>query len=773
MPAVILAALGFLPGLAIGLTIEWSPWTLAPLCAVGAFCLSGRRMTVISIAGATGILWGGAALRVREADCRLRWSDGARVTVVAEPRDRSPDEARRPRRYDVREPRACAGPMMVQLPRGDTTDKVLVIVGTWRRDPEYAAGLFPRRAERAGKLVALVAKPVDVPPGPRSALRTGAERRLARLFGPGRWALAAALTVSPDASVPKEERREFARAGLAHILSISGLHVAILAGALIIALRACRVPPDAARIAGTVIVAAYIWMLGFPAPALRSAGLLALWCWARVRQRPPVPGAILAATALVVAVVDPWSLFEPGPWLSFAGVWGCAGAARWWERVVSESRVPATRRRLRWLAPAAVSTGAVLATAPIQMIAFGSVTPIAIVANLVAIPIAAFATPALALALVLSATPGAMAAAEVTASAAGLSLDALEQVASRAASVEWATATVDAPLVGGLAAAALAFWLLRAGQGRRPARHVLTARVLSVGAAVAAGLAWSPLLASLDVPDVDGRLALHFLSVGQGDAAVLRTPRGRWIVIDGGPRVPGMDAGARRVVPYLRRHGARRLALVVASHGDADHLGGLPAVLSSLPADVVIEPGAADGRPLYAEWLADVAKGRSRWHAALAGERFTIDDVTIRVWHPDSATIAARWEANENSVVLTVEYGGFRALFGGDAGLPMEALRAGTIGAVTVLKVGHHGSRTATGEAWLDDLKPAVCVIEVGARNRYGHPDAGTVARLRDRGCGVWRTDRDGDVDVVTDGRSVTVHAGSRDSSFLVAREQP
>ncbi len=154
---------------------------------------------------------------------------------------------------------------------------------------------------------------------------------------------------------------------------------------------------------------------------------------------------------------------------------------------------------------------------------------------------------------------------------------------------------------------------------------------------------------------------------------------------------------------------------MVASHGDADHLGGLPAVLTSLPADDVLEPGAIDGRPLYLEWLSDVEHDRARWHPARAGEHFTIDGVTLRIWHPDSATIAAGWEANENSVVLTVEYGAFRALFGGDAGLPMEALREGQIGPVTVLKVGHHGSRSATGEAWIHALRPSVCVIEVGA----------------------------------------------------------
>src|SRR5207248_7709552 len=141
------------------------------------------------------------------------------------------------------------------------------------------------------------------------------------------------------------------------------------------------------------------------------------------------------------------------------------------------------------------------------------------------------------------------------------------------------------------------------------------------------------------------------------------------------------------------------------------------------------------GRPLYVEWLADIGQQRVRWHPARAGDHFTIDSVTVRVWHPDSATVADGWEANENSVVVTIEYGAFRALFGGDAGLPMEALRARQIGVVSVLKVGHHGSRSATSDQWLAALQPRICVIEVGARNRYGHPDPGTLARLRDAGC--------------------------------------
>jgi competence protein ComEC len=255
--------------------------------------------------------------------------------------------------------------------------------------------------------------------------------------------------------------------------------------------------------------------------------------------------------------------------------------------------------------------------------------------------------------------------------------------------------------------------------------------------------------------------------VGQGDAAAIRTPAGRWVLVDGGPKTPRFDAGSGRVVPFLRRHGANRLSLLVLSHGDADHLGGVPAVLAALPADAVIEPGEAAPKPLYREFLSLVSRRSTSWRAARAGESLEADGVRFRIWHPDSAWLARGEKANENSVVLTVEYGRFRALFPGDAGLPMESLLAGNIGDVTLLKVGHHGSRTATGPEWLRAVRPEICLVSVG-RNTYGHPSPRVLADLERAGCEYWRTDLAGDVTVETDGQQVTVRGGGRERTVRI-----
>jgi competence protein ComEC len=620
------------------------------------------------------------------------------------------------------------------------------------------------RPDCAARLPARCVLPADTT-GPRRALQRAATERLERLFGE-RAAIAAALTIDPEARIGRAERETFRSSGLTHLLSISGFHVGILAAALMLVLRAGRVPEAPARVAGTLAVGAYIWLLGAPAPAVRSAALLTLWAWSRIRQRPALPLAGIAVTAAVVATVDPFAVFAPGPWLSFAGAWGCVAAAAWWKEAARGSA--ALLRNPLWrvgVQPIAVSIGATLATAPITILAFGTSTPAAIVANIAAVPLAAAIVPALALALILAAPGGgtSLAVAGIPAAAADLGLAVLARVAALSGRVPLGTVTFEHRL-GAAATAALVAWLVlrrRSSVLPRPAGALLLSRTLPAALLVAAVLAWAPVV-SLPVtaePAAGGELTLYFLPVGQGDGAVIRTPRGRWIVIDAGPREGAWDAGARVVVPFLKRQGAGRIAVLVMSHAHADHVGGMPAVLRALPVDLALETGQPDGQALYREYLAAVARRAGRWHAARAGERYAIDGVTLRVWHPDSAWLAYSDDLNENSLVLTVEYGGFRAAFPGDAGLPMEGLLGPAIGDVTLLKVGHHGSRTATGDVWLRALRPEHCVIAVG-RNEYGHPDEGTVAAMERDHCAIWRTDRDGLVTVRTDGRAVIVAGG-------------
>jgi competence protein ComEC len=272
-------------------------------------------------------------------------------------------------------------------------------------------------------------------------------------------------------------------------------------------------------------------------------------------------------------------------------------------------------------------------------------------------------------------------------------------------------------------------------------------------AALWIGLVRAPLLGATDG---DGSLTLHFLDVGQGDAAALRTPAGHWVLVDAGPAGEGADAGRRVVAPFLQRHGVRSLALAVVSHAHADHLGGLPSVMARIRTGLVVEPAATVSDPRYTGFLERLLADGVPWHPAREGDQFVLDGVRFMVLHPAPGWTHWGEDVNEDSAVLLVEYGQFQAVFAGDAGFPAESAMAGRLRPVDLLKVGHHGSRGSTGDAWLAALEPPVAVISLG-RNDYGHPAPATLERLRAHGVAVHRTDREGTVTVVTDGRGMTV----------------
>jgi competence protein ComEC len=297
---------------------------------------------------------------------------------------------------------------------------------------------------------------------------------------------------------------------------------------------------------------------------------------------------------------------------------------------------------------------------------------------------------------------------------------------------------------------AAAWWLWNTPRRR----WIVIGRLALIGAVVS----WSASLAALRRHSQCRCLTVHFLDVGQGDAALLRTPAGRWILIDGGP---GIGRGA--VVPFLRREGVRRIDVVIASHGHADHVGGLPAVLAAIPAALVLEPGEPLGEAPYLGFLAGVQTAGARWQAVRAGDRLDLDGVRLAVLSPDAEWAAAMMDPNEESVVVLVEYRGRRVVFTGDAGAPVERRLAGRVGDVDVLKVGHHGSRSATSGAWLDELKPEVAVISLGAKNRYGHPAPEVLDRLAARGIEVLRTDRRGTITLQIDGDRAYTDVGHHD----------
>jgi competence protein ComEC len=725
-------AIGFGAGLWAGLDASWGTWgvglwAMGVPVLVGAL-LVGRRAPVagaLGLAGIAGLLWGAAALARREASCAGIWGRGmgeggrgSHAIVVRLFDPVSGDGGIVDAQVQVG---ACSGAVTLRWPSrkpaaGGTT---WLVAGPWMGDARR--GLLRVRSSRL----------LDAIPRGRGGLRQRVAARSAALFG-ARAPLVDALVIGRTADLDAELRERYARSGLAHILSISGLHVGFFAAWLALGLRLAGVAARPRLVLSTLAVLAYCWLIGFPAPATRAGVMLAVDGVARWRQRVVAPRGTIALAALVVLLVDPWAMHSVGAWLSVAAI----AAVIWADRAVGGPVA------LKLVAPALAAT---LVTAPITAFAFGTVAPIGVVANLVAIPLGAAAVPGAIFALVVSViapAPGALLAA-----GSGLTLALLDLVAGAAAAVPGGHIVTEPgwpAALGWTGVLAAAWWLWHTPRRR----WVIAARV----ALLVAVASWGTLLVRAP-RDRDGVLTVHFLDVGQGDAAVLRTPAGQWILIDGGPRTPQGDAGRRVVLPFLRRLGATRLALVVATHGDADHLGGLPAVIEALPPRLVLEPGEPLGRPLYLEFLAEVERDAATWHPARAGDRVELDGVTLEVLSPDSVWMAQPLDPNEHAVVLLVRYGATRLLFQADAGLAVEARLRGRVGRVDLLKVGHHGSRTATSDAWLEELSPGEAVISVGARNRYGHPTPDVLERLGRHRVVTLRTDRLGTITFTSDGQ--------------------
>lgn len=711
MPPIAQFTVAFAAGLLAGGAVA-APWWF-PLAAVAPAAALARRApwaAVLWLAAGAGVAHGALAAARGRAGCAARWERGRHAAVV-----RIGDAPDRRGLADATVRHAaegCAGTIRLRLGSGAVpSGATLVVVG--RHQPGAAL-----RVERYRVLHASL--PV------RFRIRDAVGRRIAALYGP-RAPIVDALVLGRRGNVAPELRAEFVAAGLAHLLAISGLHVGIIAAWLALLGRLVGLGPRAVWL-GAAGAWAYVLLLGVPAPATRAATFVAAAALARARQRHPRGGAVLAVAVLVVLAVDPAAARQAGAWLSVAAVWGTAQAG------VVLRRMRRPRPAVRLLA---ASVGAVVATAPITAHVFGQVSLAGVATNLLAIPLAGITVPGVLASLVVG---------PVLAGGAGLTLAVLERVAAVGARVPLGVVAGDPglpfamPWIGILVAG---WWVVR----RRPTWPVAARR----GAAVLAVAVWAALARDVWTRDRYAGLTLYVLDVGQGDAIALRSPRGRWALVDAGPRFGRRDAGRTVVAPFLRRQGVRLLDLLVVTHGDADHVGGAPSVLNAVPAAVVLEPGQPLGSAPYLEFLAAVDVAGSEWRAARVGDVIDWDGARIEVLHPSDAWLQREVRANENSVVLRVSYGAFDALLTGDAGLPVEAAMQDLLTQVEVLKIGHHGSAGSTGEAFLAGVEPKVALLSVG-RNEYGHPAPDVVARLDRRHVATYRTDRGGMVTVRSDG---------------------
>ncbi len=546
-----------------------------------------------------------------------------------------------------------------------------------------------------------------------------------------------ALALGDQAAISPADWAVYRITGVAHLMSISGLHITLLAWLSLhlagwLWRQTARLPrpwtlalpaPTVAAWAALAAATAYALIAGWGVPAQRTLLMLAVVLLLRQRGLRADWRDVMALALIAVLLWDPWAVRQAGFWLSFVAVGMLFLAGR---RPTSAAALPGSepaasgirQRAWAWLRDASQAQWiATVALLPLTLLFFQQIALLSPLANALAIPVVSLAVTPLAVGGLLLPAP---LDAWVWQLAAWLQ-QALDGVLQRMAAwplAQWHAAAPDAPTLALAALGVLALTLPWSWRLRSPGLLLLLPLTTNPGPAPA-----------------PGRMDLWFADVGQGMAVVVRTAR-HTLVYDTGPQqAPGVDAGGRVVLPLLHHLGVRHLDRVVVSHDDSDHAGGAATITQAHPEAEVL----TSAPPLAAARYG----GRSRL-ACTAGQRWSWDGVEFRVISP-SAGEAPRSD-NAGSCVLHVRAHGASALLTGDIDQPQERLlqNAELLPYADVLLVPHHGSKTSSSDALLDSVMPRAAVVQAGYRNAHRHPHPTVLQRYAARGIAVWRTDQHG-----------------------------
>jgi competence protein ComEC len=580
-------------------------------------------------------------------------------------------------------------------------------------------------------------------------------RKVMESASPDLSALVLALAVGDQAALSADAWEVFNRTGVAHLMSISGLHITMLAGlALALSRRVLRLPNplvfallqrcDAARLSwGFALLTAFAYSLlaGWGIPAQRTCWMLAACAWALNSGRCRRMRDILLFAAAVVTVLDPWAPLSAGFWLSFFAVGSIV-----WHASAHHARTglpPSAagpgllaswpQRCRKMLSEAASSQWAVtIALLPLGAWFFSSVSVIGPLANAMAIPVVSLViTPAAILMAVLAFVW------PVGAQWLALPLDplvnGLMDLLRTLASPGWAALVLGSPSLIGLALSSLAALVIIAP-------FHWPGRLLVLPAIVA--LVFRP----AELPQV-GTVRMTVLDIGQGMAVLIETAEGR-LLYDTGPAFgPANDAGRRVLVPYLRARGISRLDALVVSHADIDHAGGAASLLKSIDVSRLISSLEPTHRLLT---------GHPQHASCRAGDHWVWSGVRFEILHPHPEGLTSsgrRPSSNSRSCVLRVSSDAGSILLTGDIEAREERmLLAGGNSArlkAEILLAPHHGSATSSSAAFVQAVSPQWVIAQVGYRNRFRHPAEVVVRRYENAGATLLRTDHTGAIHII------------------------
>ena len=583
-----------------------------------------------------------------------------------------------------------------------------------------------------------------------------------------------ALVLGSGKRIDAHTRDTFGKLGIAHVLAVSGLHFGIVALVIVFIFRkiarrsrwimrrfGCNRFATAASIPALLL---YLFFVGSPISAQRALIMASCCCFGRLFHRHPNRTRSLMIAGILILVFDPMAVFAISFQLSFSAVLGILWGMDFYEtqirqRILELSLSTRLKKYLSMFASTLIMTlSTSLTTAPFVIFHFGQLPVFGIFANLFVIPYVSFVLMPLAIIAslwIILGFPGTTVITRVTSFAETL----LTKFADGYDNTIPASC-IDVPIhILPIAASILLAVVLLCHFKPTPKRLILAATSTIFMITLLIIIATNPrILTSSD------ELHISFVSMGQADATLIEFPSGHTMLVDIGSEIQKeVNTGEIRMLPYLRHKAIHHIDTLILTHGDYDHVAGILPVLENCTIGQVWYNGMSHHEIPF-------------WYAEILKHNIPIRDVTqIPATHSfGAANIDILWPTaegiadledqgllneNESSIVLRLQYAEFSLILMGDAGSAVEAQLIATrrISPVTVLKAGHHGSKSASSQEWIDVTAPHFAIYSVGLHNRYHFPHRDVEERFLASHTQTFRTDQQGTIRMTTDGHHLHI----------------